>query len=102
MRQVMVRYRVRPEHTLENERDVRKVFEELALRKPASLWYASFKVGDNVSFVHVVADDSGDRPHPLSEILAFKAFAAAIERRCDEQPIVTELTEVGSYNMFGD
>ena len=39
---------------------------------------------------------------PLSEVPAFKTFTAAVEKRCIELPVVTTLTEVGSYQVFGD
>jgi hypothetical protein len=30
-----------------------------------------------------------------------KAFTAAVEQRCEERPVVTQLTEIGSYEVFG-
>ena len=39
MRQVMVRYRVKPDRVEENEALVRAVYEELALREPEGLRY---------------------------------------------------------------
>jgi hypothetical protein len=38
----------------------------------------------------------------LSDVPAFKAFTTALEQRCDERPVVTTLTEVGSYKFFAD
>jgi len=35
----------------------------------------------------------------INEVAAFKAFAAEIESRCEEPPVATELTVVGSYCM---
>ena len=102
MKTMMVRYTVRPEHVAENERDVMKVFEQLKEGKPAGLQYASFKLGDNGGFVHIVSQEQADGPSPLSDVPAFRAFTAAIEQRCDERPVVTTLTEVGSYRFFAD
>jgi len=102
MKTTMVRYTVRPEDVAENERDVRKVFEQLKDRKPVGLRYASFKLGDAGGFVHIVSQEQEEGHSPLSDVPAFRAFTAAIERRCDERPVVTTLTEVGSYRFFAD
>jgi len=102
MKTMMVRYTVRPEEVAENERDVRKVFEQLKDRKPGGLQYASFKIGDDGGFVHIVAQEQADGHSPLSDVPAFRVFTAAIEQRCDERPVVTTLTEVGSYRFFAD
>jgi hypothetical protein len=93
MRQVMVRYKVKPEHAAENEALVRAVYEELAQTQPDGLRYATYKLDDGVSFVHV-AQSSGD---VLTEVTAFQRFQQNIRERCDEPPVVTELSEVGSY-----
>ena len=46
--------------------------------------------------MHVVFET--DQPgRILNEVSAFKAFAAEIESRCEEPPVATELTLVGSY-----
>ena len=97
MTRVMVRYRVKPDRVAENERYIKKVFEQLDHEKPTGLSYASFKLADGVSFVHIVSDATVDRGSRLGEFPAFKDFTAAIEERCDEPPVVTRLEEVGSY-----
>jgi hypothetical protein len=63
--------------------------------------YASFKLADGVSFVHIAFIDSADGGNPLTEIAAFKAFAAGVKDRCEEPPATSELTEIGSYGVFG-
>jgi hypothetical protein len=35
----------------------------------------------------------------LGEVAAFKAFVADIESRCEEPPVATDLTLVGSYGV---
>ena len=102
MKTMMVRYTVRPEDVAENERDLRRVFEQLNDRRPAGLRYASFKLGDDGGFVHIVSQEQADGHSPLSDVPAFRAFTAAVEQRCDERPVVTTLTEVGSYRFFAD
>jgi hypothetical protein len=94
----MIRYKVRPDRADENEALVKAVYEQLAREQPAGLHYATFKLPDGVSFMHIVIDT--DQPgRILGEVAAFKAFAADIESRCDEPPVATELTLVGSYRV---
>jgi hypothetical protein len=101
MKRVMVRYRVRADRVEENERYIGKVFEQLDRERPAGLRYASFKLEDGVSFIHIVSVDAADGVSPLGALPAFKAFTASIEERCDELPVVAQLSEVGSYQFFG-
>jgi len=95
---VMVCYRVHPDRVTENEALVRAVYEELAASMPDGLHYATFKLPDGVTFVHLAEHDE---PNPLSTVAAFQRFQEGIRDRCDEPPAVTELTEVGSFRFFG-
>ena len=95
MRQVMVRYKVKPDRVDENEQLVRAVYEELAATAPAALRYATFRLDDGVSFVHIATVE--DESNPLAEVAAFARFQADVRDRCEEPPVVTELHEVGSY-----
>jgi hypothetical protein len=97
----MVSYRLHPERVAENERLVGAVFEALRQTRPAGLRYATFRLGDGVSFVHVVAHDEADGSNALTALPEFKAFAAGIKERCVEAPLRVELTEIGSYGFFG-
>ena len=94
MRRVMVRYKVKPEQVARNEELVRAVYAELHRVEPDGLRYATFKLPDGVTFIHL-ADTDGD--NPLTELAAFKAFQAGVRERCDEPPVVSELSEVGSF-----
>jgi hypothetical protein len=98
MRQVMVRYKVKPERVEENEELVRAVYDELARVAPAGLQYATFRLEDGVSFVHL-ATQSEDGPSPLTKLDAFQRFLANIRDRCDEPPATTELHAIGSYRI---
>ena len=94
----MIRYKVRPDRAEENETLVKAVYEQLDRERPEGLHYATFKLPDGVSFMHIVFDS--DQPgRILNEVAAFKAFVAEIESRCDEPPVATELTVVGSYRV---
>jgi hypothetical protein len=102
MKRVMVRYEVKPGRVAENEALVRAVYEELHRVAPEGLRYATFRLADGVSFVHVSSTETADGRNPLTEIEAFARFQEAIGERCDEPPVVTELTEIGSYRLLGD
>jgi hypothetical protein len=99
MRQVMVRYRVTADRAAENEALVRAVYDELKESEPAGLRYATFKLEDGLSFIHIAETEDGH--NPLSEVSAFSEFQAGIRDRCDEPPVVSGLTEVGSFRLFG-
>ena len=97
----MVRYKTKPERADENERLIRKVFEELRENSPAGIRYASFKLADGQSFVHIATIDTADGGNPLTQTSAFKSFLAGVLDRCEEPPVTAELSEIGSYRFFG-
>ena len=101
MKQTMVRYKVKADRVAENERYITSVFEQLKREKPPGLHYASFKLDDGVSFMHIVSVETADGSNPLVALSAFKAFTADIRDRCEEPPVAVELQEVGSYAVFG-
>jgi hypothetical protein len=98
MPQVMVRYRVHPDRVAENEELVRAVYAELASSQPDGLRYATFRLPDGVTFVHVAEHDDDN---PLSRVAAFQRFQQGIRDRCDDPPEASQLQEVGSYRLFG-
>jgi hypothetical protein len=102
MKRVMVRYKVKPGLEAENERYIKSVFEQLQRDRPPGLRYASFKLADGVSFVHIVSHEAADGRDPLRELPVFKTFTAEIKDRCEDPPVAAELTEVGSYGFFGE
>jgi len=101
MKRVMVRYKVKPDRAGENETYIRKVFDELKAQSPEGLRYASFKLDDGVSFVHIASIETESGQNPLAETAAFKAFQAEIKDRCDDPPVAVELHLVGDYRLFG-
>jgi hypothetical protein len=92
----MVRYKTSEAQAAENEALVRNVFEELRLRAPAGLRYASYRLADGVTFVHLATLDSAD-DNPLTALPAFKTFQQELRARCVEPPVVTELSAIGCY-----
>jgi hypothetical protein len=102
MKRMMVRYKVKPGRAAENESYIRSVFEQLGRERPAGLRYATFKLEDGVSFLHLVSLETTDGSDPLRELPAFKKFTAGVRDRCEEPPVAVTLTEVASYGFFGD
>jgi hypothetical protein len=94
----IIRYRTKPEHADENERLVRAVFAELAEGRPDGLHYATFRLDDGVSFVHVAVTD-GDE-NPLAASPAFAAFQADIGQRCAEGPTPAVATVIGNFDLL--
>ena len=95
MQRLMVQYKVKPERAADNESYIARVFEQLEREKPAGLRYASFKLEDGVSFVHLVSIEAADGRNRLSEQSAFKTFAylAAIASK-------KATSEIDSYGFF--
>lgn len=100
MKKHMVSYKVKPGRAAENERAAAAVYEALHAARPAGLRYATFRLEDGVSFVHIVAHAEADGSNALTSLPAFKAFAEGVRERCAEPPVRVELTEIGSYGFF--
>jgi hypothetical protein len=86
----------------ENESYIAKVFEQPERERPDGLRYATFKLEDSVSFVHLVSIETGEGRDPLRELPAFKAFLAGVKDRCVEPPAAVTLNEIGSSGFFGE
>jgi hypothetical protein len=96
MKTILVRYKTSEAQSGANEALVRAVFDELRGRAPEGLRYASYKLEDGVTFVHIATLETPD-DNPLTALPSFKAFQRQIKDRCVEPPVVTEVSVVGSY-----
>jgi hypothetical protein len=101
VKRVMVRYRVKPERASENVELVRAIYAELHETRPEGLRYATFKLDDGVSFVHLAEHDE-DGPNQLARLASFKHFQEGISERCDEPPVVSEIGTIGAYRLLGE
>jgi hypothetical protein len=102
MRQVMVRYKVKPDRVEENVELIRAVYDELRGTRPRGLRYATLRLDDGVSFVHLAVIESEDKDNPLSNLPAFQRFQANIQDRTDEDPVATRFDLIGSFGLIGD
>jgi hypothetical protein len=91
---IVVQYRTKPEAADENQRLVEAVYAELAQRRPDGLHYATYRLADGVTFVHVA---QGPGRAALGEVAAFHEFQRGIEERTDVPPDARPATLVGSY-----
>jgi hypothetical protein len=96
MKTIMVRYKTSEEAGDTNEALVRAVFEELRARASGGIRYASYRLPDGVTFIHVASLDMPEE-NPLAALPSFKVFQGQLRDRCVEPPVVTELRVVGSY-----
>ena len=94
----VVRYTTKPESADENERLIRNVFAELAETDPGGLHYATFRLDDGVSFLHVAVVD-GDE-NPLTTSPAFAEFQSEIAHRVTDGPAASKATPIASYGML--
>ncbi len=100
MYQRLIRYRTKPDQADANTKLVEAVYAELHGTGPEGVSYATFRLNDQVTFVHVV--QVRQEPNPLLAVKAFGEFQAGIADRVDLGPVQEDLTEVGSYRFFAD
>lgn len=100
MRNILIRYQVKPGREAENRALIEGVFSELATAQPDKLRYAVLELDDG-TFIHsaVVPDDPAD--NPLRAIAAFGRFQAANDRRVGEA-VQSTAKIVGNYKMLVD
>ena len=98
MYQRLIRYRTKPDQADANAKLVEAVYAELHRTRPDGVSYATFRLNDEVTFVHVV--QVRQEPNPLLAVKAFGEFQVGIADRVDHGPVTEELTEVGSYQFF--
>jgi hypothetical protein len=96
----MVRYKTAEAHAGANEALVHAVFDELRSRAPGGLRYATYRLADGVTFIHIATLETPES-NPLVALPSFKAFQKELKDRCVEPPVVTELSAVDSYGMVG-
>ena len=99
-RTVVVRYQVHPEAAEENQRLVEQVYAELETTDPGGLKYATYRLADGVTFIHV-ATVTGDE-NPLNTTAAFARFQEGLAERCAQPPTPSAATVVGSYRTRGE
>ncbi|HEY1746707.1 MAG TPA: hypothetical protein VGG11_08095 [Xanthobacteraceae bacterium] len=95
MSKKLVRYRVKPEKSEENQRLVEGVFRELHAKSPADVQYLVIKLSDG-TFLHLFED--GSRTIPTLD--AFTAFRDGGEARRLDEPQQLEAIVIGNYRTL--
>jgi quinol monooxygenase YgiN len=95
MSRVLIRYRLKPDQVERNEELIRAIYEELHRAAPSGLRYVIYKLEDGVTFMHISESEGEDSP--MAGLASVQEFRRELADRCEEQPVLSELTEVGSY-----
>lgn len=98
MKKILARYKVKKGMVEANEELIKRVYKELNYTKPEAFSYATYKLDDGLTFIHIALNKS-DGKSPLSDLAAFKKFQESIEERCEEPPVVSHLEVIGSFAM---
>ena len=100
MNQQLIRYTTKPEHAAKNEELVRAVYRQLRQDRPEGLRYATFRLSDGMTFLHLVQNEDSGKPSPLLAVRAFGEFQEGLAERRAEGPSRDELIPIGSYRVF--
>jgi len=98
----VIRYKTKPESAEENQRLVEGVYAELAAKDPGGLRYATLRLEDGVTFIHIFMTDPDEAPNTMGSIAAFGEFQRGLSERCVEQPTAVSATVVGSYRLLSN
>lgn len=86
----------------ENELLVKEVYDQLNQSQIQGFHYCTFKLQDGVSFIHVAFSDTEEANTEFSQLSAFKKFQLGIKDRCEDLPIVSTVSIIGSYEFKFD
>ena len=97
MKRTIVRYTVKPGEAELNADLVRAVYRELAELNPRGFKYATYRLDDGRTFIHI-AEQQGEGDNPLPTLSAFQEFQAGARERCEWGPEVSSAAEeIGRY-----
>jgi len=99
MDRVMVTYKVKSDRVDENENLIKAVYRELEQINDQGIHYATFRLEDGQTFVHIASFDSTENKQKFSQSEAFNKFQQDIKDRCEIPPKPEPLSEVGSFNF---
>ena len=93
MKYRIARFKVRASEVAAAEKAIIEFVAKVA-DEPGTLRYESFREADGLSYVHFMsfADDEAERAHRETDHL--KKFVADLYRRCEVQPVFTDLKKI--------
>ncbi|WP_203454572.1 hypothetical protein [Jiangella aurantiaca] len=96
----VIQYTAKSTETADENQDlVERIFAELDADDPGGMRYATFRLADGVTFVHVVIHETDG--NPLDHISAFAEFQKGFGDRVGGPPSFSDATIVGSYRFTG-
>jgi hypothetical protein len=95
MKRTIVRYTVKPGQEEVNADLVRAVYRELAELEPEGFRYATYRLDDGRTFIHMAEQESEENPLPT--VPAFREFQAEVRERCEWGPVAEGAEEIGRY-----
>ena len=96
MDRVLVTYKVKTDRVEENEELIKAVYAELRQINDLDIHYATFKLNDGQTFVHLASFASMDKQPILTESKAFKAFQENLKESCEAPPDPQNIFPSGS------
>ncbi len=99
MKTMMIRYKTKKDQAATNEQLVHAVYDELRTRSPKGLRYATFRLDDGVTFVHIATLETAAAGDALTSMASFKAFQKDLKARCVQGPEPQELHGVDSFGQ---
>lgn len=94
-----VTYTVKEDRVEENERLVRGVYDGLRSIGDPDVHYATFRLDDDCTFMHIAFFPSAEKQRVLTESEGFRAFQAGLADRCSAPPSARPLTAIDSYEF---
>jgi hypothetical protein len=96
MHAVRVQYTVRPDFVATNEANIRAVMDELRALGEIGVYYSAFRLGDGLSFLHLVVMDDVNKAGIVPGLAAFKDFRTALREGLQSPPSDETWTVVGT------
>jgi hypothetical protein len=94
---VVVRYKLKADRVQENEHFVKAVYQQLYEGQPGGIHYATYKLADGLSFVHILTYATEAARERFASLPAFRNFLAQAKDRFEDLPLVSDAEEIGSY-----
>jgi hypothetical protein len=96
---LMVRGKVKPEHTADVEAAAERMFAAIHKAEVEGVRYASCRLSDGVTYVALLQVDDGV-DNPLPGLPEFREFQESLKNWLAEPPTPDQMTVVGSYRLF--
>ena len=96
---LMIRSRFKEENVADAQAAIGKVIQALEQAQPATVRYASCRLGDGATFVAFLEVENLEH-NPLFELPEYAELLQNLKQWQPEPPTVEQLTVTGSYRLF--